>query len=338
MKIMLLTFLLSNMAFARNWDGVIFNTKTEKEISSAEYTHDLANFSLIVLGEKHYTKAVQLAEAKTIHDVVTVTGKTGAFTTGWEFLNVTTQLTTEELFNKVLTKEITSEDFLVATQGNTPTSTYAPVIDTTASLGGKILGLNLSRSEKNPVTMGGLSALDPKLLPPQFNFGTAGYFERFSEIMQGHTTPDQLKNYYASQCLVDDVMAYHFLRDSSSDLKFLIAGSFHTDYYDGAVNRLKIRDPQLSIVTIKIIDASDFSEDQLLTELHDEKYGDIADFVYFVNEPRLSTPKESATPVQQIFPFSLNDRQSLQNELHQKTLRSQNQSRLFQQVFPEFLP
>jgi uncharacterized iron-regulated protein len=80
-------------------------------------------------------------------------------------------------------------------------------------------------------------------------------------------------------------MAYHYLKNSKNDLNFLIAGSFHTDFYDGVVNRLKMRHPKISLVTVKIIDASDFSESELLDQLSHEKYGEIADYVYFVNNP-----------------------------------------------------
>lgn len=193
---------------------------------------------------------------------------------------------TNSLFAKVKNSEITSEEFLIQTQGKTPTSTYATVIDVTAELGGNLLGMNLSRAEKDPVTKNGIEAIDPKLLPPGFDYGTPGYFERFQEIMQGHATPEQVKNYYASQCVVDDVMAYHLLKDSNQDLAFLIAGSFHTDFYDGAVNRMKVRNNQLSLATVKIVDASDYSESELMEVLHDDKYGDVADYIYFVNSPK----------------------------------------------------
>jgi uncharacterized iron-regulated protein len=279
---------LVNVAQAAGWAGRIFNVNSNTEITESQYTHELSNFEIIVLGEKHYTPAVQLAQSKTIRNVVLLSGKTNAFTTGWEFLNVTSQSVTDDLFSKIKSKEITADTFLNITQNSPPSMSYAPILQVTADLGGKLLGMNLSRAEKAPVTQSGIEALDPKLLPPNFDYGTAGYFERFRAIMQGHATPEQTKNYYASQCLVDDVMAFHLLKDQQNDLKFLIAGSFHTDFFDGAVNRMKVRDPSVRIVTVKIIDASDFLESDLLNQLHDNQYGDVADYVYFVNEPSLS--------------------------------------------------
>jgi uncharacterized iron-regulated protein len=285
MKFMTIFFLLASAAHAENWDGRIFNVKTNTEISPAEYVEDLSHFSIIVLGEKHYTPAVQLAQAQTISKVVHAAGKVGHFTTGWEFLNVTSQSETDRLFSQVTSKQMTAATFLNRTQGDNPSLSYAPIIDATADLGGQLLGMNLSREEKAPVTKNGLEALDPKLLPPGFDHGTAGYYERFVEEMQGHATPTQVKNYYDSQCLVDDVMAYHLLKDSKNGLNFLIVGSFHTDFYDGAVNRIKVRSPGIEIVTVKVIDASDYEEKDLMNEMHSDQYGDIADYVYFVNNP-----------------------------------------------------
>jgi uncharacterized iron-regulated protein len=293
MKILVLLMIFSTNLFAANWNGRIFNVKTNSEITFEEYTRELANFSIIVLGEKHYTTEVQAAQADTIRSVVALAHKQGSFTTGWEFLNVSSQSITNELFLKVKNKQITADDFLLSTQGKSPSNSYAAIIDVTADLNGKLLGMNLSRAEKSPVTDGGLSKLDPKLLPPGFEHGAAGYLERFTTTMQGHATPAQIKNYYDSQCLVDDVAAFHLLNDSKDELKFLIIGSFHSDYYDGAVNRLKQRSPETNTVAVKVVDASDFTESELLSVLHDDKYGDIADYVYFVNEPTVNALKES---------------------------------------------
>lgn len=295
MKFLLPILLFSSMANAANWDGRIFNVKTNTEITNQEYVQDLSQYSVIVLGEKHYTPAVQLAQANTIKNVVFASGKRGTFTTGWEFLNVTAQAQTDTLFSQVRSKEITAEKFLDITQDHNPSPSYAPIINVTADLGGQLLGLNLSRTEKDPVTKNGIQALDPKLLPPNFDYGTKGYYERFVEVMEegGHATPDQIKNYYASQCLVDDTIAYHILKDSRNPLNFIIAGSFHTDFYDGAVNRINVRSPGILMTTVKIVDASDFEEKDLMEELRSDQYGSVADYVYFVNNPTTDKAKKN---------------------------------------------
>ena len=98
-----------------------------------------------------------------------------------------------------------------------------------------------------------------------------------------------LANYFAAQCLTDDVMAYHFTQLPFGETRFLIAGSFHTDLKDGTVHRILVRDSSESPVVMRFMDASDFSTQELETSvnqlLHDPQYGDVADYVLFVNEP-----------------------------------------------------
>ena len=120
--------------------------------------------------------------------------------------------------------------------------------------------------------------------------GNVGYHQRFIDIMEGHVPKESIENYYAAQCLTDDIMAYTLQKYSNLPLLFLITGSFHTDYYDGVVDRIRVRLIDKSIAVIRLIDASDYDEkelDETFSEiLHDKAYGNVADYVYFVNEPQ----------------------------------------------------
>ena len=104
--------------------------------------------------------------------------------------------------------------------------------------------------------------------------------------MGEHVQTEKMQNYYEAQCLTDDVMAYSFLKIQGGQKGVVIAGSFHTDFFDGTVLRLRARSPKTNILTIKIVDTSDYSESELMDTLSDPKYGAIADLVYFVNEPK----------------------------------------------------
>lgn len=286
MKTILFIFLIlcSLHSFA-GWNHKIFQVKNQKEISRQELTQELAKSNIIILGEKHYTQEVQLTEAQIIKNVVEYSQAQDQFTFNWEFLNASAQAQTESLFQQVKAQEITIDEFLKLTQGTTKAQVYAPLIEVTAKLGGKLYGGNLSREEKAPVTQRGLEALDPRHLPPNFQLGSENYYERFAEIMSGHATPEQIKNYFAAQSLVDDVIAYHLYQDTSDQLKFLVIGAFHSQYNDGIVSRLKQRNPFTQIANIEIIDAKDYTEEELKSLFHHEKYGDRADFIYFLNEP-----------------------------------------------------
>jgi hypothetical protein len=58
-------------------------------------------------------------------------------------------------------------------------------------------------------------------------------------------------------------------------------------YSDGVVARLKERDSSSKIVNIEIIDCSDYTTQEIEDLYLNDKYGDRADFIVFVNEPQL---------------------------------------------------
>jgi hypothetical protein len=63
----------------------------------------------------------------------------------------------------------------------------------------------------------------------------------------------------------------------------MVTGSFHADFHDAAVARLKIRAPERSILTVRIADVSDYTDDEIPGLLVDPTYGPVADYVLFVN-------------------------------------------------------
>ncbi|MCM2278124.1 MAG: ChaN family lipoprotein [Oligoflexia bacterium] len=273
-------------ARAASWHGRIFDVKGgQLEIGSAALAGRLARARNVVLGEKHDTPAVQAAQAEIMESVIGEAGRRDDFTLAWEFLNVSGQRVTEEAFSRFVAGEIGVAELLSRIQGHEGYLNYSPVLEATKRLGGRLIGVNLTRAEKAPVTRGGIGAADPALVPPGFALGSGGYRERFTETMREHVPPEKIENYFAAQCLTDDVIAFHLLQDSASPLNFLVIGSFHTDYFDGTVERLKLRAPDQLTLTVKLVDASDYAEGELLSLLTDARYGEIADYVYFVNEP-----------------------------------------------------
>ena len=267
------------------WNGKILNVRTKQIIPRSELVTILSMNNIIVIGEKHYTKEVQDEEGKLISDVVIFSHKENQFSLFWEFLNASSQHETQALFNQVIADEISTSDFLIKTQGSAKAVIYSPMIQATVKLGGKLFGGNLSRDEKAPVVSGGLAALDPKLLPPGFKLGGPSYLERFTEVMSGHATPEQITNYFAAQSLVDDAIAYHLYQDSMTSLNFLVIGAFHSMYSDGVVARLKERNSTSKIANIEIIDSADYTAQEIEDLYLNDKYGDRSDYIVFVNEP-----------------------------------------------------
>jgi hypothetical protein len=57
-------------------------------------------------------------------------------------------------------------------------------------------------------------------------------------------------------------------------------------YNDGVVARLKERNSTSKIANIEIIDSSDYTAQEIEGLYLNDKYGDRADYIVFVNEPQ----------------------------------------------------
>jgi uncharacterized iron-regulated protein len=276
--------LFNSSAFASGWNQKIILAKQNREIEISELALNLVFARNVILGEKHNTTSIQMAQARVIESVVELAPK-DHFTTAWEFLNYSSQVSIDTAFERFKKGEISAKEFLTLTQGSSKYESYAPILEVTKKFQGKLIGVNLSRADKDPVVQGGLSNAKPGTIPAQFQLGGAHYLERFITSMQGHATEDQIQNYFAAQCLTDDVIAVQMLADTGADRRFLVVGSFHSDYFDGTVARLMHRAPDQNLAVVRFIDASDYKEEELKQISADPKYGLIADFIYFVNDP-----------------------------------------------------
>lgn len=279
-------FLLSTTSQA-GWHHRILDAETSSELSFSELSSLASQSDIVAIGELHNNTEVQLLEAKIIETVVTELKLEGRFSLGWEFLAVTQKSQNDLLYSEFQNGMLSAQEFLLKTVGKTAATYYQPILETLKKHNGGLKGLNLTREEKGPVTKGGLKSADPALIPPGFEMGGPSYFERFAEAMGDHTPPDQLQNYFDAQCLTDDVMAYSLEKEISTSLRFFIAGSFHTDFFDGTLARINKRTPSTRVLSIRIVDASWFQESELMDQLSHPSYGPVADLVVFVNEPQL---------------------------------------------------
>ncbi|OQW48918.1 MAG: hypothetical protein A4S09_13200 [Proteobacteria bacterium SG_bin7] len=284
----LLIFLISSSTLANSWNGKIFRVSDRAEVSYNDFVRDVSDHRYVIIGENHMTTEVQDAEARTINDVINF--KKENFVFAWEFLAYSQQPLVDRLWDSFVSGKLTGEEFIKATLYNPANNTYIPILKTVAENGGELIGINLTREEKAPVTKGGIKAADPKIVPSGYEIGGADYYKRFQESMDGHTTPDKISNYFDAQCLTDDVMANELSR-ISADKVFVIAGHFHTDYFDGFVSRANVRIPNQSKIVIRILDASKFKEEELMEQLVHVKYGNVADYAYFVKEPIAANQK-----------------------------------------------
>jgi uncharacterized iron-regulated protein len=289
-----LLFATAAQAAPADWNGRIYrvgvaaNAPASEAIAFETLQAELAASPQVVLGEKHLTPIVQAAQARVILEAGRASGK--AAQVAWEFLDYRDHAKVETLYADFDARKITAADLLRGVFGTDTYGSYAPILESARELRAGLVPVNLSRDEKAPVVQGGLAAADPALVPAGFALGDDAYFARFRDAMGGHGSPEQLSNYFAAQCLTDDVMAWHFTRLPEGDIRFLVTGSFHSDFHDGVVQRIGVRSSPTAVKTVRFYDATDYTRADLETGLAalliDPSYGPVADYVYFVGEPQ----------------------------------------------------
>jgi len=276
------------------WNGRVYDVEQRRFITEAEARVVLASVRILILSEKHNTETVQIQQGRAL-DWATESQNFGPlekWTLGWEFLDRRDQSKIDAAWSKFKDGILTGEQLVDEIQGAGKSRTYVPVLTAGLRFGGMLTGVNLSREEKAPVVKNGLSAIDPALIPPNFEMGGPGYRERFDAAMEqgGHATPDQIENYFQAQCLTDDVLAFELLKPRVR-FRALVVGSFHADYLDGVVARLRVRAPDQASHVIRFVDASEYTGSDLDPDLiladpiYHKRYGKLANWIWFAGEP-----------------------------------------------------
>lgn len=237
----------------------IYNTKENSYMPYEQFLSELPTSGFIVLGEFHNSKSIQDAQAKIIKEKTTLEDKQKSTRIMWEFLNHTDQDKINDSFRSLLSRSINSEEFVTEISGK-QNITYAPIMDVAREFGHAPIALNLPRALKKKVMDEGIDAIDPIFVPAHHDLGTEDYLARFKLAMGGHAPDDMVAKYYLAQCLTDSVMSDE-ANKNHVDLSFIVAGSFHTDFFDGTVGRLKEINPS-EVISLKITSK----------ELYDDEY------------------------------------------------------------------
>lgn len=255
----------------------VYETANSRKITYDQFINKMRRAQIIVLGEFHNNDSIQQAQGKIIEDVVQDRRLFGNFNVGWEFLNFSEQVRIDLLFRKVFTNIMTITDFITQTAGKQNLS-YAPIIQALKNKSGKLLGINIEREIKQKLINEGEDAIKEHL-PSNYEVGGDLYQERFFKAMGGHVPEDLKLPYFKAQCLTDSIMSYKIVENHNLPLSFLVAGSFHTDFYQGTVSRIKKLTSD-DVRTLKIVDSSILTETELQDILDgDAINGKYADFI-----------------------------------------------------------
>lgn len=273
-------FLISLNLFAA--DVRVFNTQTASYMKYDEFIKELPVQGHIVIGEFHNNQDIQDFQAKIIRDKVSLENLAAKFAVHWEFLNYTEQKKVDDEFFKLFNGEINELEFITNTAGKQNLS-YAPIAKVVSDLNGEFYGINLPREIKKQVMDNGIGSVDQKYIPSHHYVGGALYKERFTKVMGGHASPDMIKKYFLGQCLTDSVMADQIAKNEHLFLNFTIAGSFHTDFFDGTVVRLKSLTTE-PVTTLKVVSEANSTLSDINYYLSSTaEYGYHSDYIIITN-------------------------------------------------------
>lgn len=269
----------------------VYDTVNNKFICYKEFISVLPAKMKMVLGEYHYNQQIQSTQSKVIKDIVKFQNLENNFTVGWEFLNYADnghvkQVIVDYKAGQIADNEIFSKFFPNDDQADDKNKTYLPILKTVKKFNGEFIGLNISRIIKRQVIKAGVKSLDPELVPPTHELGGPLYYKRFEKVMKdsgmgGHMPEHMIRKFFEAQCFTDSVMSYQLNTVPVNDLVFMIVGSFHSDYHDGAIVQIK-KLAQIPVVTTKFLDASDMTEEEISKLIiPSPTYGPLADYILF---------------------------------------------------------
>lgn len=271
-----LLIIISNITHAKIIE--IYKTSDGTSVGLNKLVANLPAQGYFVLGEFHNTTEIQAAQAELISSKVQFENRENDFNIHWEFLNYTDQNKTNSEWDRYQNNLITSTEFIKRTAGKQNLS-YTPIIETTKLFSGNLHGINLPRSIKQKVIKDGIQSIDPKYIPYHHYVGASEYKERFIQAMGGHAPPDIIEKYFLVQCLTDSVMADQIAKSVLKPINFIIAGSFHTDFYDATVVRLK-KLVTYDIITFKFISKNSSSAKEIENyKAGDKDFGQFADYI-----------------------------------------------------------
>jgi uncharacterized iron-regulated protein len=272
-----LCIFLSNTVYAKITQ--VFDIGNRAELSIDSFIKALPRQGHIVLGEFHNTPSIQEAQAELINSKVIFESLSSDFSIHWEFLNHTDSMAIKKISSNLNSRSVDPTKALLAltTASNL---VYLPLFKVLQDKQGEIFGINLPRNIKQKVIKEGIGSIDPQLVPNHHYVGNESYNERFITAMGNHAPADVIEKYFTAQCLTDSVMADQIYKhENLSSLNFTIAGSFHTDFYDGTVVRLMSL-TNMPVVTLKIINTNSHTPEEI-TEFKNtqSKYGPVADYL-----------------------------------------------------------
>ncbi len=273
----------------------IWSTADQRWLTIHEWQHEaIENGDVLVIGEQH---AVDGSLSEIVHhrnqvQLMELIAATHPVSLGMEFFDYPRQ----SFVDQYTSGTIAEAEFLRAIGwGGNAWPVYRDQVNLPAANGGRTWALNIPRTISGKVGRTGPGSLDEQeisKLPPVWEPGSAPYFERFKEVMNGHVPEERLQNFFWAQSLWDDTMAWQTsLRRDPAGVFVIIAGQFHVDFGHALPARLKVYGlPQVK--TLVQAEVTEWNAESLAKAVApDPKYGAQADYILVYELP----PEPAAT-------------------------------------------
>lgn len=244
--------LLTTFIFSQGKPAYALYNAKGKKASYKNMIKSMSNSQVVLFGEHHNNPIVHWLQFEATKDL----SKIKSLTLGAEMFEADNQ---DEL-NAYLAGTIDQKAFdTVARLWNNYKTDYKPLVDFAKSNNLKFIATNIPRSFANKVYRGGFEVLDELSaeekswvapLPIEYDATLPGYI-RMKEMMGGHGGDNLPK----AQAIKDATMAHFIIRNLENNKLFIhYNGSYHSDDYEGINWYLKQKLPNLSIVTVSIVE------------------------------------------------------------------------------------
>jgi len=258
----------------------IYSLKDQKEITQTEFLKAIPTDQFnITLGEHHYNIVVQNNQAKIIDLIITNQNIQGSFSLGWEFFEYKYQNDLDLAANTYKAKDITWDQFILrAIPGSSNKHLeYRTIIDNVLRLDGQLIATNATRAVKKKLMDNGDSTLSTDDTPALWFSPTVDYFKRFEIAMGGHADPITLKKYFLAQHYTDAIISSKLNDISRYKHRFLVIGSFHSDFFDGINRYLKGNS-----ILLKFVDRALYTQSEWeALKVTDPLFGNVADYLIY---------------------------------------------------------
>ncbi len=265
---------------------------TRAESSPVELLQRLARADVVFVGEEHDDAETHRAEAELL-DAFGQLGRPVVLSLEMFERDV------QPVLDDYLAGRISEADFLARSRPWDRYATdYRPLVEMAKRHHWPVIASNVPRTLASAIGRKGLAALDT--LQPRERAMAAGqvacpsddYRARFMESMRSHSPrsgpapqagdslpTDMAERFYLAQCVKDETMAESIVRArramKADALLVHFDGSFHSDYDQGTVARVRRREPAWDVVVVTAVPVPDPATAPVATQ------GGRAEFVVF---------------------------------------------------------